>query len=107
MNQKHFPGIGNYLKAEILYDLKISPHIKWGGLSKNQISKLCYSTKKIIRNSYIKGGGELKDFNNPENASSLKLKVYGKKNDIFGNKIKKELTPDKRTTWWCPDLQKN
>ena len=55
MNQKHFPGIGNYLKAEILYDLKISPHIKWGGLSKNQISKLCYSTKKIIRNSYTAG----------------------------------------------------
>jgi len=107
MNQKHFPGVGNYLKAEILYDLKMSPHKKWGELSKTQIKLLCNSTKRIIRNSYIRGGGELKDFHNPESKSSLELKVYGKKEDAFKNKIKRELTPDKRTTWWCPDLQTN
>ena len=33
MDQKYFPGVGNYIKSECLYYSKIHPEEKWGNLN--------------------------------------------------------------------------
>ena len=59
-----------------------------------------------MQRSYLSGGAELKDFKNPFNTSIFKLKVYGKKEDEFGNIIKSITTSDQRKSWYCPKIQK-
>ena len=71
-----------------------------------KIKQLVMATKDIMERSYISGGAELKDFNNPFNTSIFKLKVYGKKKDEFGNIVKSIKTSDQRKSWYCPKVQK-
>ena len=65
MNQKYFNGIGNYLRAEIIYRAgDVDPFLPAG----EQIAKypkilqLCEDVPKM---AYIKGGGSIKDWSNP------------------------------------------
>lgn len=106
MDQRFFPGVGNYIKSEALYAAKLHPEIKWGQISTKKIKQLVLATKDIMQRSYISGGAELKDFKNPFNASIFKLKVYGKKEDEFGNIVKSIKTSDQRKSWYCPKIQK-
>ena len=65
MDQKFFPGVGNYIKSESLYATKIHPEEKWGNLSRKMRIDLIKKTKEVMKNSYKSGGAELKDFKNP------------------------------------------
>lgn len=47
MNQKVISGIGNYLRADILWASKISPFRKVNKLSRTEISKLYHSTQLL------------------------------------------------------------
>ena len=78
MDQKYFPGVGNYIKSEGLYISRIHPEEKWGNLSSKQKSLLINNLQKVMLDSYKSGGAELKDFKNPFNQSQFKLKIYGK-----------------------------
>jgi endonuclease VIII-like 1 len=64
MNQKWFNGIGNYLRAEILYRMDINPFMTAReALTKHtNIFSLC---RTIPETAYLLGGGELKDWKNP------------------------------------------
>jgi endonuclease VIII-like 1 len=64
MNQKWFNGIGNYLRAEILYRMDINPFMSAReALTKHtNIFSLC---RTIPETAYLLGGGELKDWKNP------------------------------------------
>ena len=78
MDQKFFPGVGNYIKSESLYASKIHPEEKWGNLSREMKIELIKKTKEVMKKSYKAGGAELKDFKNPFHSSNFTLKVYGK-----------------------------
>lgn len=52
MDQTVFAGIGNYLRAEILYDAKVDPFIRVGDLSNAEIERLYRSSLKIVAQSY-------------------------------------------------------
>lgn len=106
MDQRFFPGVGNYIKSEALYASKIHPEKKWGQLSTKKITNLISKTQEIMQSSYASGGAELKDFKNPFHSSDFKLNVYGKKEDPNGLKIISKLTSDQRKSWYCPKLQK-
>ena len=106
MNQKYFPGVGNYIKSEVLFANKIHPETNWGMLNDRKINLLLQSTKEIMYDSYLHGGAELKDFKNPFNKSEFGLKVYSQNFDPQGNKIEKTTTKDQRSTWWSPKIQK-
>lgn len=106
MNQSYFPGVGNYIKSEALYASKIHPEKKWGQLSKQKLKSLILNTQKVMIESYKTGGAELKDFKNPFDESRFSLKVYGKTNDLMGNKVISQLTSDQRKSWFCPSIQK-
>ena len=64
MNQRWFNGIGNYLRAEILYRMDINPFMSAReALTKHTgIFSLC---RTIPETAYLLGGGELKDWKNP------------------------------------------
>lgn len=106
MDQKYFPGVGNYIKAEGLYASKIHPEEKWGRLNNDMRVYLIENIKKVMNNSYKSGGAELKDFNNPFHSSKFELKIYGKKHTIKNGLVTSKITSDSRRTWFCPQQQK-
>ena len=53
LNQS-FPGIGNYLKSEILFELKIHPNRKWKTIKKHRYKDICFVTKQITTEAYEK-----------------------------------------------------
>jgi endonuclease VIII-like 1 len=86
MNQRWFNGIGNYLRAEILYRADINPFMPARDAIKiaPEILNLC---KSIPETAYLLGGGELKDWVNPFKFDTIDdvkigwkefMKCYGK-----------------------------
>ena len=109
MNQTVLSGIGNYLKAEILYASKISPHRLCKDLTKEEINLLAEKSYEITNASYRTGGATImtyRDENNEKGLYSRRFMVYNHKTDPKGNKVIKETTTDKRSTYWVPEIQK-
>lgn len=102
MNQKYFNGIGNYLRAEILYRL---PHINPFKPARTvlqqepQIFMLC---KAIPELAYVLGGGKLKSWENPLGESAAqpgKSKLFKCYNQPNMSKVKDR---SGRTFWYDP-----
>ena len=106
MDQRFFPGVGNYIKSEALYAAKLHPEKQWGKLSSKKVKELLLATKDIMQRSFASGGAELKDFKNPFHVSKFELKVYGNKEDRYGNEVVSSTTSDQRKSWYCPKVQK-
>jgi formamidopyrimidine-DNA glycosylase len=122
MSQDIISGVGNYLKAEVLYLSRLSPHRMGGSLSNEEVDNLNQIIQKTIRDSYASGGSTLQtyvdmygntgDFN-PRLIYGLGegdvcggFAVYKRTTDPLGNKVISEETKDKRTSWWVPSIQK-
>lgn len=108
MNQKIFSGVGNYIRAEALYDSEISPWTPSRSLSETKVIKLCESIVAVMEESYSHQGATIstyKDAYGAEGKYTSCFKVYGKKIDSNGYKIIKEKCADGRTIHWCPDAQ--
>lgn len=103
-----FSGIGNYLRAEILYACGISPWKKCEDLSDDDIEKLCAHSRRISLRSYELGGNTIENYVNLTGGTGKffdELKVYGKRKDPDGNEVIAEKTPEGRTIHWCPAVQ--
>ena len=94
-----FSGIGNYLKAEILYDAKINPLRKVKSLDVDEWFKIYKSIKKIIKKML-----KALNSNNPDKYMNS-MKIYRRKIDPFGNIIKTHKTKTGRTTYYVPQIQ--
>jgi formamidopyrimidine-DNA glycosylase len=108
MDQHNISGIGNYLKSEILYAAKVSPHRNVGSLSKEELKNIYDAAKKISKMSMEWKGMSKSDFRDIDGTKGdfqKMLKVYCLDKDLLGNKIAKEKTKDGRTTHWVPELQ--
>jgi endonuclease VIII-like 1 len=100
MNQKYFNGIGNYLRAEILYRTECDPFISAEDaiLKYPEILSLC---RDIPLLAYNLGGGRLKDWKNPNGEEPPKnwgefMKCYAIKG------MEKVLDKNGRTFWYDP-----
>jgi endonuclease VIII-like 1 len=62
MDQKYFNGIGNYLRAEILHRANVNPFLPASEIITYHLFELCHD---VCQESYLVGGGELKDWDNP------------------------------------------
>jgi endonuclease VIII-like 1 len=96
MDQKYFNGIGNYLRAEILYRLDINPWTAAREAIKNiKLLELC---RTVPLESYEIGGGSIKDWKNPYGNQYQTmdewLQCYGKGESIIDN--------TGRTFWFNP-----
>jgi formamidopyrimidine-DNA glycosylase len=109
MNQSVVSGVGNYLKAEILYRAKVSPHRKVSTISDTEWKDILKHSQDIARLSYETGGATIQNYLTPEGKKGLysqRFAVYNQKTSPCGNQVIKEQTLDKRTTHWVPAVQK-
>ena len=109
MDQSLFAGVGNYIKCEALYRAKISPWRLGRELSQDELKCLYEAVISVANESYNHQGATIltyKDSYGAEGKYSNCFKVYGKTIDPLGNQIIKENTLDKRTTHWCPVIQR-
>ncbi len=95
-------GIGMYVLVETLYASKLSPHITVGDLSSTDIENLYNNAFNVINNAYKHKGLSFKDFkdtNDEKGTYSSFLKLYGKKTDITGTKIRKCTINGRNISW--------
>ena len=108
MDQCVISGVGNYLKADSLWDAKIYPFANVADLSDSELSDLCDSIKKVISASYESTDTAIQTYSAGEyekgNYSSRFL-VYNMKTDQMGNEVVKSMTPDGRKTHWSEKVQ--
>lgn len=108
MNQGIFSGVGNYIRAEALYLSKLSPWRAANLLKADEVELLCKSIVSVMEESYQHQGATIHTYKTAygeEGRYSTLFKVYGQKKDPDGRKIVKQLTPDKRSIHWCPEVQ--
>lgn len=109
MNQSVISGVGNYLKSESLYLAQISPHRNVSDLSDQDLSDLNNAIKLTIQSAYKSGGATIHTFlgfDGKEGEYSRRFAVYNQKYDPVGNKVVREQTRDRRTSFWVPEIQK-
>lgn len=108
MDQQIIAGIGNYLKAEILYDCQINPECTVADLSNNKLQELFESASRIAWMSYNLGGATIRNYRSGDGTEGIgqqRFAVYGQIYDPYGNKVERLITPDGRTTHWVPIRQ--
>jgi len=102
LEQKYFSGIGNYLRAEILYSSKIRPDKLLSELSNDEKEKLYKYSLDVILRAYLTQG--------PPNGyipeGSFTLKCYNREYDPYGNPVVRQRFKDNRTIHWVPKIQK-
>lgn len=90
-------GIGNYLKAEVLYDAKLSPFRTLNTLTEDDWKHILQSVKKITKQIQKNIGNDEKYVES--------MKIYGKDIDPLGNKVLHHKTKTGRTTHWVKEVQ--
>ena len=109
LNQHIVSGIGNIYANEILFDSKISPFTKGKNLNTCQLTKLIKSIRKILNKAIKCGGSSIKDYVSTDgtlgNFQSSFL-VYGKEGKKISKFFIKKITLYGRSTYYCPELQK-
>lgn len=107
LKQEILAGVGNYLKAEILYAAQIRPDRVLSCLSQQDIAFLHYFTYKIMYDSYQAGGFTMKDFISPDDQPGRYVcQIYGNDFDKYGNRVIKSEFKDGRSSSWVPEVQK-
>ncbi len=81
-------GVGNYLRAEILYRSRINPFAKISDLSDAKLEVLRKKTHKVIRESYAAGGLTIESFWDAYGKKGLfKTQVYRQDEDPKGREV--------------------
>lgn len=101
MEQKYVSGIGNYLRAEILYRCKISPFRELKDITETEKKTLYKVIIDTIYESYIKQGPK----NGYIETGDFYLYCYERSEDDYGNPIYKESDSKNRTIHYCPNVQ--
>jgi endonuclease VIII-like 1 len=96
MDQRYFNGIGNYLRAEILYRANQDPfeEARTAIVNNPAILELC---KTIPFEAYLIGGGQLKDWSNPFNVPPDGFDNWIK---CYGRSDRSILDKNGRTFWY-------
>jgi DNA-formamidopyrimidine glycosylase len=108
MDQSVIAGVGNYVKSDSLWLAGLSPKRVVEDLSDLELSALNRSVKHIVRESYRSSGaktGAYKNFAGQSDDHGYKFLVYNQNTDPDGNEVIREMTLDKRTTHWVPEVQ--
>jgi formamidopyrimidine-DNA glycosylase len=94
-------GIGNYLKAEILYNARVSPLRKVDDITANEWISIFKCSKQIAKKMLT-----ILLSANSGNKYLGAMKVYNNKFDPYGHPVATHTTKGGRTTWWVPAMQK-
>lgn len=108
MGQKAISGVGNYMKAEILYREKINPWAIIADLNDMQLTQLHHQIRQVAQEAYFGKGASLYTYTGVRNEKGTfqeKMQIYNKHNDPLGHEVLTITTPDKRTTHYVPCIQ--
>jgi len=111
MDQTVIAGIGNIYRSEILFEAGINPNRKVVKLKKDEIKKLFYQIKKVLRKAIKMRGTSDSDYRDTSGAPGRfhkVLKVYrrdGKKCKKCANIIKR-IKMGQRSVFYCSQCQK-
>lgn len=109
LEQKRIAGVGNYLRADILWYAQIDPRTLVGQLTMTMLWRLHEATYRVVHKSVRDQGYSIRDWKKPDSSGGdYQSVVYGKLNgeDPLGNPV--EFFEDKpdRKIWWVPAVQK-
>jgi formamidopyrimidine-DNA glycosylase len=99
VDQKNIAGIGNYLRAEIMYAAKLSPKLKFSEIDSSDMKRLHKYCLTIPRKSY-----EFQGLNRYAENGTFETKVYQKKTDPHGNPVK-IFKINNRSVYYSPAVQ--
>lgn len=104
LDQEKIAGIGNWLRAEILYMAKIDPWRTVGQLSDDELDLIRQCAVAIVNEAYEKKGATLNSYKDFEGQrGSYIVKVYGKEEDPH---VQSRQDKQKRMMWWDDSVQK-
>jgi formamidopyrimidine-DNA glycosylase len=111
IEQKIFSGLGNYLRADILWKARISPLRPAQELTAEEYERLRIISHELTKLAYLAKGSTFKTYRNVEGEEGeYKFLVFMQDVDPLGNKVLrsrfKESKWTNRTVHWCPDVQK-
>jgi len=104
LDQKILSGVGNYMRADILYLSKISPFREISSLDNSDLKNI-YKNAKYVANRALKkqNNKTYKDLIHPSMGERFFF-IYSMDTDLKGNKVKKEKLGT-RTIHWVPKIQ--
>jgi len=108
MSQEAISGVGNYIKAEVLYRCRIHPEALISNLSDQNLIELHKTIKIVAQSAFDGSGASLYTFTGSrqeKGAFQKLLLVYNQEFDPFGNAVVRLKTYDQRTTHWVPAIQ--
>lgn len=108
MDQSKVSGVGNYLKAEVLYATNLSPLQVIGDISDDNLWYVYIVSCEIARSSYLSRGASFLsylDTDGEKGGYNFSFKVYRQEEDPYGNPVERIVTDDGRTTHWVPSIQ--
>jgi len=112
MDQTFVSGLGNIYVNEVLFLSRVSPLKMCYSLNKQEIKKIIFNIKKILRLAILKGGSSIKDFKNTAGKSGnfqQFFMVYGKENikcsRMRCNGTIKKIFISNRSTFYCNECQ--
>jgi endonuclease VIII-like 1 len=109
MNQKYFNGIGNYLRAEILYRLDINPFQPARDvILSHKVRELFELCRDIPNQAYLLGGGNLYTWETPQELEMhTSIGSWTDWMKCYGNKeMSSEMDNIGRRFWFDPKWKK-
>ena len=103
MDQTRVSGVGNYLRAEILYRSCISPLRTLKSLSDDEIRTLYNNTLLIMNESYTQKG---RYYQGSKCGDGFYLRVYKQGQDPNGHNVLTFHDKEKRMCYYVPEIQK-
>jgi len=106
MKQQYFSGIGNYVKAMVLYYTRIRPNAMISDLTDQHLASILQWATYILQQSYQAGGASLNSyFNFLGHSGTFQVVVYGRDAGPCGGRVLETTFSDDRTTHWVPTYQ--
>lgn len=92
LDQRIFAGVGNYIRADAMYNARIDPRTPALDLTRQQVGQLWTDAFVVANVAYAK-------------ATKFQNSCYGLSVDAHGNPIESYQDRGGRTVWWCPAIQ--
>ena len=108
MDQTCISGIGNYLRAEILFECGVNPWKSVVEVSASEYVKLCEASQNISRKSYESQGASIKTYRNvrgEKGSAQFYFKVYAQERCPNKHTISRRKDANGRMVHWCNSCQ--
>lgn len=105
VDQKCWSGIGNYLRAEILYQARVDPHRPAKSIPEEELRTIYEAAQQIIREAHHCRGLTIAQYRTPTGQTGFfPPAVYGRTTDPEGYPVRSEKLGS-QTIHWVPDKQ--